>query len=215
MTKIILAAVGFLALAIAVFVYLAMYYPARTDAIPRQAVVSRGDDGQAARLAQQVEDLQRSLNALKSQMPQHGEGAARAVPTSDTKPAEQLSVEEQRAQDRERMRTYMAGVEQSFANEKVDAAWASGASSRVATTFDGDDVLKGVSRTVECRSQTCRVQIEDDGSGQLARRMPFVAIGLADLLPTISAEHIEHGNGRGATVLYMSSQRTQPSTSGK
>src|SRR5262245_26794572 len=144
MTKVVLAVVGFLGLAIVVFVYLAMYYPGRREAAQRvEAVVSRARDGQAAQLAAQVEELQRSLNALKSQMPRHEEGAAHAVPTSDTKPAE-LSVEEQRAQDRERLRTYMAGVAQSFANERVDAAWANSASSRVATTFEGDEVLKGV-----------------------------------------------------------------------
>jgi len=39
--------------------------------------------------------------------------------------------------------------------------------------------------------------------------------GLADLLPSISAEHIEQGNGRTAMVLYLSSQRIAPSASGK
>jgi len=151
-------------LATAVFVYLAMHYPARTGWRPRHRPVS---------------------------------------------------VEEQRARDPERPRAYMAGVEQAFANERFDAAWASGASSRVASTFDGDEILKGIARTVECRSQTCRVQIEDDGSGRLARRMPFVAIGLADVLPTISAEHIDNGNGRGAMGLYMSSQSSASRQVGK
>jgi hypothetical protein len=153
--------------------------------------------------------LERSLSALKSQMARRDDGTPHAVPTSDVK--EPLSVEEQRAQDAERMHTYMAGVAQSFSEEKVNAGWAASASSRVGTVFEGDEVLKDVARTVECRAQTCRVQIEDDGSGRLSQRMPFIAIGLADVLPTISAERIDRGNGRSAMVLYMSSQRQGPS----
>jgi hypothetical protein len=51
------------------------------------------------------------------------------------------------------------------------------------------------------------VQIDDDASGRLSGRMPFLALGLADVLPQVSAEHIEQANGHGAMVLYMSSQR--------
>jgi len=215
--KLVLTVFAFVALGIAVFVFLVTNY-GRRDASPRPErvqVVSHNDDKEVAQLVQQVQELQGRLNSLKSQMTQLDAGAAHAVPTRDVKPAEPLSVEEQRAQDRERLKTYMAVVEQSFANEKVDAAWATRTASKVATTFDGDDVLKGVAHTVECRSQTCRVQIEDDGSNQLARRMPFIAIGLADVLPTISAQHIDTATGRGATVLYMSSQPSTPPTAAK
>lgn len=215
--KLILTGVCFLVLAIVVFVSLAMHYSARpaSESAERVQVVTRTDDKEVAQLVQQVQELQGRLTSLRSQMTQLDSGAAHAVPTRDAKPVEQLSVEEQRAQDRERLHTYMAGVEQSFANEKVDAGWSTATASKVGATFDGDEVLKSVARTVECRSQTCRVQIEDDGSNSLARRMPFIAIGLADTLPTISAEHIEHGNGRGAMVLYMSSQRSTPPTAAK
>jgi len=50
--KLVLTAIGFLALAILVFVYLALYYPARrgSEARPRVSVVSRSNDDQAARL---------------------------------------------------------------------------------------------------------------------------------------------------------------------
>ena len=216
-TKLVLTGIVFLALAVIVFVCLALYYPGREASVPteRVQVVSRSEDKEVAQLLQQVKELQGRLSSVRSQMAELSAGAAHAVPTRDEKPAEPLTVEEQRAQDRERLKTYMAGVEQSFSNEKVDAAWAAGTSSRVATTFDGDEVLKGVARTVECRSQTCRVQIEDDGSNRLARRMPFVAIGLADVLPTISAQHIEQGNGRSAMVLYLSSQATSPPASAR
>lgn len=36
---------------------------------------------------------------------------------------------------------------------------------------------------MECRQQTCRVRIEDDGSGKLNQRLPFIAATLVDVLP--------------------------------
>ena len=101
----------------------------------------------------------------------------------------------------------MASIEQAFGNEKVDPAWASRASARVGSTFEGDEMLRNVTHTVECRQTTCRVQLDDDGSGRLSGRMPFLTLGLADVLPQVSAEHLDQPNGRGAMVLYMSSQR--------
>jgi len=204
-------AIGVFAAAVAILAYVA---PGRTSsAAPASQVVSRGSDDRTARLAAQVEQLQQSVLALKAQLAaQQSAHSAPHAPAAggDAKIPDIENVEAQRTADAERLRTYMQGVSQAFANEKIDAAWSSRASARVASTFEGDEVLRNVARTVECRQQTCRVQIEDDGSGRLNARMPFLTIGLADVLPQVSAEHIDQGNGRGSMVLYMSSQRLMP-----
>ena len=100
----------------------------------------------------------------------------------------------------------MAGIAQEFAGQKIDPNWANRASSRLEAVFGSDEVLHNLSRNVECRDQICRVEIEDDGTNRLNGRMHFIAMGLADVLPNISAEHVDQGNGRGTMVLYLSSQ---------
>jgi hypothetical protein len=117
-------------------------------------------------------------------------------------------VQARRATDREQQQIYMAGVGQAFANERVDPAWSARTSALVGAAFEGDQVLRNVAHTVECRQETCRVQIEDDGS--LNARLPRLALGVADVLPSIAAERVDQGNGRNAMVLYMSSQRFAP-----
>ncbi len=72
-------------------------------------------------------------------------------------------VEAQRAADAQRRHEYMASIEQAFANEKVEPMWASRASARVGSTFEGDEMLRNIAHTVECRQKTCRVQLDDDG----------------------------------------------------
>jgi hypothetical protein len=67
-------------------------------------------------------------------------------------------------------------------------------------------MLRGFAHNVECRSQTCRIEIADDGTGILSRRLPFVALGLADVLPSVSTEPADPASGHGGMVLYMSNQ---------
>ena len=217
--KLVVAAVGIAGLSVALFAYLATH--SASAQLPSAAEVVRVsspiENVDAARLAQQVEELQRSLTAVRSQLAsqQSQRPGQHAVSEADANPPEPESVEVQRAADAERQRTYMAGVAQAFAGEKVDPKWATQTTSRVSATFEGDEVLRSIEHTVECRQQTCRLQIDDDGSGKLSQRIPFIALGLADTLPSVSAEHIEQSNGRGAMVLYMSSQRPSPQTAAR
>ena len=100
----------------------------------------------------------------------------------------------------------MAGIGRTFAGQWVDPIWANHASSRLDAAFGNDEVLHNASRNVECREQICRVEIADDGTDRLSRRIPVIAMGLSDVLPNISAEHVDTGSGHGTMVLYLSSQ---------
>jgi hypothetical protein len=132
----------------------------------------------------------------------HGGNAAKP-PDSPNDPGDVTAM---RAADAERHREYMSGIAQSFTAEKIDSAWASYASTRIGTTLDRDEVLRGVAHNVECRQQTCRLELSDDPSGNLSSRMPLLAIGLADVFPTIAAERVEQGSNGSAMVLYLSKQ---------
>jgi hypothetical protein len=50
------------------------------------------------------------------------------------------------------------------------------------------------------------LELGDDASGNLSSRMPLLAIGLADVFPTIAAERVEQGSNGSAMVLYLSKQ---------
>jgi hypothetical protein len=201
-----------IAIALAIAVYASVAALGRTSPADSTGpiVAPRANDGQSAQLVARLDELQRNVAALKAQLAsqQTARSAPQPLPASgDASSPEPQSVEAQRAADAERLRDYMVGVAQSFANEKIDPVWASHASARVRSTFEGDEGLSRIAHTVECRAQTCRVQIDDDGSGSLNARIPYLTLGLADVLPQVSAEHIDQANGRGAMVLYMTNQR--------
>ena len=165
------------------------------------------DGVQLTRLSAQVEALQRHLDSVESRLAARPPSAAAGPGVADGAPSEQSTdVDQQRAQEAEKHHEFMAGVAQMFAAERIDPAWANRASARVESAFGSDEALREVPRNIECREKICRVEIEDDGTDRLNRRMHFIATGLADVLPNISAEHVDRGNGRGATVLFLSGQ---------
>jgi hypothetical protein len=165
---------------------------------------------QSAQLAAQVAELQRSLAAVRAEIGaqrRDSTGPINAVAASkdESKPLD-LSVEEQRAADAGKRRGYMAAVGEAFSQEKVDSAWANQAAARVGAAFEKNEALRGISRSVECRQQTCRLQVNEEGARKLAGGMPHIALDLVDVLPSISAEHIDRGTGGSAMVLYLSRQ---------
>jgi hypothetical protein len=168
---------------------------------------------QCERLSEQIDALLKSQVATESRLAElQGQLNANAKPVKAPTTAEKLGnspleeAQEIQSADQERNRTYMTEVAQSFNNERSNPSWATQVTSRVNTTLANDEALRGSVYTVDCRQQTCRVQIEDDGSGRVTARLPSMTRELGDVLPTFSAEQIDAGNGHRATVLYMSSQ---------
>jgi len=58
---------------------------------------------------------------------------------------------------------------------------------------------------VQCRQQTCRIQISDEGR-KVSASMPSIAVRVADLFPSVSADYIDRGDGTSTMVIYMSTE---------
>lgn len=203
-------AVVVLAAALAVFVYLDFGRAATSLPSPAPSAAVASPAAGDSRLAMQIAALQREVEALKSRVGNQTQPGAHpsGVDAHGSAPApmDAKAVDAERAAEAERHRVYMAGVAQAFAAEKIDFSWAGYASSRLAATLEDDEVLRTAAHTLECRQQTCRLQIEDDGSGKVSQRLTMMSMHLMDVLPTAAAELVDQGNGRSALVLYMSSQ---------
>jgi len=103
----------------------------------------------------------------------------------------------------ERMR--VASTESDFRGERDDRTWSPSAVANVRAVLDqtGDTALLQV-RSIECRSQTCRLEVGADANGALERALPLISSRLAQSLPRMTAAKIDQGNGGEATVLYFS-----------
>jgi hypothetical protein len=96
----------------------------------------------------------------------------------------------------------MENVKKSFLNESRDASWSSATHDAILDALDGNK-LRDALASVECRSQTCRVEIADKGN-ETSMKMPLVALKLARALPKVEYDLVDDGGGHQSTVLYMS-----------
>jgi hypothetical protein len=100
----------------------------------------------------------------------------------------------------------IAVIDSAFQSEHVDPTWSASASSAIQRALSSEDVGGLHADSVDCRSQTCRVELHDDGSGRLGKSMPVFALQLAGTLPTITASTVPQSSGGSTLVLYLSRQ---------
>ncbi|HWL88242.1 MAG TPA: hypothetical protein VNO21_20705 [Polyangiaceae bacterium] len=189
------------------FVYRAVHIRAETPAAASgtQRVAEGGPPASAelAKMREEIASLQRQVSSQR-QMPV-------AEPVKAEADAKDLRTDsEMRAEGERKHREYMAGVEAAFRNETIDARWSPATSSVVQTAISADNALRALTRDVECRSSTCRVEIADDGSGSLGKALPMLALQVGPALPSVSSTRVEDGSGASTMVLYMSRQNESP-----
>jgi hypothetical protein len=87
----------------------------------------------------------------------------------------------------------------------LDARWSQSTVAAVRAAFAASDqTVRDQVRSVECRSQTCRVEINADAGPTLERDLPVLIGQLGNALSNVTAGRIDQGDGRQATVLYFS-----------
>jgi len=209
---IVLISLGAIAVGLVTVAYLVFRTPGKVATAAREGdqaaePTGSGEDVSALRrdlasLRSQVSTLRGDVSTAKDQAQNDKAGTPK-----DTRTGEQI-----RTDDDQRHREYMAGIAAAFRQEAVDPAWATRASASVRNAITNDEVIRGLAREVECRSRSCRVVIEENGSNffQLNKDLPAFATSLGDALPSVSAEHVQDGNGSGSVVVYMSSVRPEP-----
>jgi|SRR3569833_1126326 len=100
----------------------------------------------------------------------------------------------------------IAAIDTSFRKEVVDPRWSANTSSRIQSVLSTDEMGHIQADSIDCRSESCRVELHDNGSGQLNKNMPMMAQELAGTLPNITASTAIRPDGALSMVLYLSRQ---------
>ena len=151
-----------------------------------------------AALRREVAELHREVRELRRapDRPFATDGTAAPDPRHD-------AVARAEADRMERLRA--AASEAAFRSEDYDARWSAGTAAAVRAAFSTQDGRGGDAvRNVECRSLTCRIEIGADASAEVERRLPAWIGRLGATLPNLTATRVDQGDGREATVLYLS-----------
>ena len=60
------------------------------------------------------------------------------------------------------------------------------------------------------RSQTCRVELADDDTGELTKAMPLLLQQLAQTLPSATSHYVDSSDGGKVMILYLSRAANEP-----
>ena len=102
-------------------------------------------------------------------------------------------------------RARVVSAEAAFRREDVDARWSQQAVAEVrAGLAEAHPSIRNAVRAVECRAQTCRVEIGSDASELLRQDLVPILGGISRTLPNAVVGQVDEGNGRQALVLFLS-----------
>lgn len=200
----LLAIIALLGLGLCMMVYRSVRAteapPTRDD---RAAAASPSGERAAVSGAAELAALRQEVAQLQQLV--KNQGQTPEVPDqAKTEPVDpEIKALETQAEQERRHREYVQDVVASFRKEPVDLAWSSSKTSVIQTALTSNPELRQFVRSVECRSQTCRVEFADDASGRPSNAVQSLLAGLGTELPTAIAERVEQAGRPGSTVFYV------------
>lgn len=176
----------------------------QTGAGPAPAVAKNGEANQeVATLEKKVDSLSRELAAIQRRLREQERAERVATAGRENTPANNPRNDpvSRATVERERQEA-IAVLEADFHREPTDRTWSSEATAAVQEALAGDETAQTALRSLECRSQTCRMELADD-TGELAKGLPVLLQHLAPTLPSVTANQIDDGAGGTTTILYL------------
>jgi hypothetical protein len=113
-------------------------------------------------------------------------------------------LENLRRESEQRAKEHIAAVAASFGREIRDQRWSTDMGEALRNTLATEELASANVQAIDCRTKTCRVELQDDGTGRMQALVPMLAVQMAESLPNLTAEQVPGPNGTMATVLYLS-----------
>lgn len=156
--------------------------------------------------AESFSALRREVGMLRSEVRQMREqisrmpGAAQAAAAQPDPRVDPVARDEAQQADRQRI----ASAEATFQAERRDARWSQDQTTAIRSLLtQAGDGISAQLRSVDCRSQSCRVELSPSGAGS-GLDVPMLLTRLNAGLSHVTAGQVDQGDGTQTTVLYMS-----------
>lgn len=160
-------------------------------------------------LGARVISVESELSAMRARL----EGLEAAPPPSSSAAPQALpeaSGSDELARQKEEWRAHITEVEAEYQLEGRDAGWARETQSAITRALDGLPALSKGLRNVECRSETCRVEVVNDHHPDFDKQLPLLSLRL-DGLPSAQYDHSPEPDGKVRTVVYFKRHADDPS----
>lgn len=154
--------------------------------------------GESARLADVA--LLGEVARLRSEVTALQDKAAREPAKEAAPAADQLSVEEGRAQADAKWAAHMEDVRVAYEQEHVDVAWAAEKRRAVKEAVEKIPGLSAFAGDIECRSESCRLDLKVDPAGSTGKDLPMFLHTVGPAMPTAELKYTDTEQGARYTV---------------
>jgi hypothetical protein len=113
------------------------------------------------------------------------------------------------ARQKAEWRAHMAVVEAEYQLEGRDPAWAREAQAVITRALDGLPALSKGVRSLECRSETCRLEVVNENQPDFDKQLPLLPLGLSGL-PAAQLDRVPEPDGKVRTIVYFSRHADEP-----
>ena len=149
----------------------------------------------------QLAAMRARLEGLETAPAPEANAAAEAPPAVDQP--------EEVARQKEEWRAHMAEVEAEYQLETRDPAWAREAQATITQALDNLPALSKGMRSLDCRSETCRLEVIDDHQPDFDKQLPLLQLGLTGL-PAAKYDRVPEPDGKVRTIVYISRHADEP-----
>jgi hypothetical protein len=171
---------------------------------PVAAQIDRGEATNGAQLAalqEEVASLRAEFLALQHQLTRQAESVHSGT---ESQPAPDMHDPGVRAEAARERHAEIEAVDAAFRKQAIDPTWSANTASTIREVLNSEEVGEMQANNIDCRSDSCRVELHDDGSGRLGKSLPIFALQMAGQIPSITADTIAQADGSSTIVLYMS-----------
>lgn len=151
-----------------------------------------------ARVERELAELALNMDRLKNELSSMRDDRQRP---SETDTAASAKTPEQLQAEHDEL---MVSVERAFEQEPRNEQWAKGTSDLLRETLGTEPIMLAAVRGIDCRSNSCRMEIRDDGSAAFAEEFPIMVHQMGAVLPEVRFNQSDLGSGAQLHVLYMS-----------
>lgn len=151
--------------------------------------------------------MRHELGRLRSQVEELHQNKQPPVPAPPAEEATAETAAEQRAASDQKWKEHMARLAESFEREPRDAHWSASTSQFVAGALGKEPALAALAGAVDCRSSTCRLELQHDDEGVVDKQLPLFLHNLGQTLPEAEADHAVV-DGKSRYTLYLKRSRT-------
>jgi len=162
---------------------------------------------QSNELGTRVNSVESELAALRARLA--GLEAAPAPQPSATPPSPAPIDAAQLGRQREEWHAHMADVDAEYQLEGRDPAWAREAQATISHALDGLPALASGLRSLDCRSETCRLEVVDDHHPDFDKQLPLLQLGVTGL-PAAKYDRVPQPDGKVRTVVFLSRHVADP-----